>query len=139
MDVLTKEQRKKNMSHIRSSDTQIEVKLRKALWHAGIRYRKNDKRLPGKPDIAITKHKIAVFCDSSFFHGRDFDTKKPVGTNREFWEAKIRRNMERDREVDRQLEEAGWLVLRFWDTEINKETDRCVAEIAAAVSARKTE
>lgn len=79
MDNLTPEQRKKNMSHIRSKDTSIEVRLRKALWHEGIRYRKNYTDLPGKPDIAVTKYKIAVFCDSSFFHGRDFASKKSRG------------------------------------------------------------
>jgi DNA mismatch endonuclease (patch repair protein) len=90
MDDLTPEQRRKNMQHIRSTDTSIEIKLRKALWHEGIRYRKNYKALPGKPDIAITKYRIAVFCDSSFWHGRDFEKKKPVATNHQYWDAKIR-------------------------------------------------
>ena len=80
-DVMTPEQRRKNMQHIRSKDTSIELKLRHALWHHGIRYRKNYKALPGKPDIAITKYKIAVFCDSSFWHGKNISTKKPVQTN----------------------------------------------------------
>ena len=91
MDDLTPEQRRKNMQHIRSKDTSIEIKLRKALWHEGIRYRKNYKALPGKPDIAITKYRIAIFCDSSFWHGRDFDKKKPVETNHNYWDAKIKR------------------------------------------------
>ena len=71
MDRLTKEQRHKNMSHIKSKDTKIEVKLRKALWHKGYRYRKNYSQLPGKPDIVLTKFKIVIFCDSEFFHGKD--------------------------------------------------------------------
>lgn len=70
MDVMTREQRHKAMSHIRSKDTSIEVKLRKALWLRGYRYRKNYKELPGKPDIALTKYKIAIFCDSEFFMER---------------------------------------------------------------------
>ena len=68
-DVMTPEQRSRAMSHIKGKDTSIEVLLRKALWHKGIRYRKNYKKLPGTPDIAITKYKIAIFCDSEFFHG----------------------------------------------------------------------
>ena len=72
MDNLSKEQRRKNMQHIRSTNTSIEVILRKALWKEGIRYRKNYKDLPGNPDIAITKYKIAIFCDGEFFHGKEF-------------------------------------------------------------------
>ena len=128
-DDMTSEQRRKNMQHIRSKDTSIEIKLRNALWHEGIRYRKNYKKIPGKPDIAITKYRIAVFCDSSFWHGRDFDTKKPVDTNHDYWDKKIRRNMERDQEVNQLLRAEGWTVLRFWDVEINKELDKCVQAI----------
>ena len=133
MDNLTPEQRKKNMSHIRSKDTSIEVRLRKALWHEGIRFRKNYTDLPGKPDIAVTKYKIAVFCDSSFFHGRDFASKKKPGTNQEYWDKKIRRNMERDDEVDRQIRAMGRTVLRFWDTDINKCLSECVKTVKDAI------
>ncbi len=133
MDDLTPEQRRKNMQHIRSKDTSIEIKLRKALWHEGIRYRKNYKVLPGKPDIAITKYRIAIFCDSSFWHGRDFEKKKPVATNHQYWDAKIKRNMERDKEVNQQLRAAGWTVLRFWDIEINKSMDECINTVIEAV------
>ena len=132
-DDLTAEQRRKNMQRIRSKDTSIEIKLRNALWHEGIRYRKNYKDLPGKPDIAITKYQIAVFCDSSFWHGRDFETKKPVDTNHEYWDAKIRRNMERDQEVNQQLKELGWIVLRFWDMDINKHLNECVQTVKDAI------
>lgn len=121
------------MQHIRSKDTSIEIKLRKALWHEGIRYRKNYKVLPGKPDIAITKYRIAIFCDSSFWHGRDFEKKKPVATNHQYWDAKIKRNMERDKEVNKQLRATGWTVLRFWDIEINKNMDECVNTVIEAV------
>ena len=132
-DDMTPEQRRKNMQHIRSKDTSIEIKLRNALWHEGIRYRKNYKKIPGKPDIAITKHRIAVFCDSSFWHGRDFDTKKPVDTNHEYWDKKIRRNMERDQEVNQQLKAMGWTVLRFWDVEINKRLEECVKTVKETI------
>lgn len=74
MDDMTPAQRHRNMQHIRSKDTQIEVILRKALWHAGIRYRKYYDTLPGKPDIVITKYKIAIFCDGEFFHGKNWNT-----------------------------------------------------------------
>ncbi|WP_029201800.1 very short patch repair endonuclease [Oribacterium sp. NK2B42] len=132
-DDMIPEQRRRNMQHIRSKDTSIEVKLRTALWHEGIRYRKNYKKLVGKPDIVITKYRIAVFCDGSFWHGRNFDTKKPVDTNHEYWDTKIRRNMARDDEVDKQLKAEGWTVLRFWDAEINKHLEDCVKTIKEAV------
>lgn len=129
MDNLTKEQRKKNMQNIRATDTDIELILRKALWEAGIRYRKNLKTLPGKPDIALTKYKIAIFCDSSFWHGKDYEKKKKPETNAEYWQKKIERNMERDREVEAELRGLGWTVFRFWDDEIKKNTDECVRAV----------
>lgn len=132
MDVLTPEQRRKNMQRIRSKDTTIERTLRKALWHKGFRYRKNYKKLPGKPDIALTKYKIAVFCDSEFFHGKDWDLKKQQLLKSErssFWISKIERNMERDRENEQALRCLGWAVIRFWGREILKDTDECVKSI----------
>ena len=100
MDVLTPEQRRKNMQHIKSKDTTIEVALRRALWKKGYRYRKNYKKLPGKPDIVLTKYKIAIFCDSEFFHGKDWKIKKSKllnSKNSEYWISKIEKNMKRDR------------------------------------------
>lgn len=132
MDNLTQEQRRRNMQRIRSKDTSIEIRLRRALWAEGIRYRKNVKTLPGKPDIVIAKYKIAVFCDASFWHGRDFG-RKPVDVNHEYWDAKIRRNMQRDQEVNKQLRALGWTVLRFWDEEINKNLAECVRVVQEAV------
>lgn len=133
MDRLTEEQRRKCMSHIRSKDTKIEVSLRKALWHKGYRYRKNYKNLPGKPDIALTKYKIAVFCDSEFFHGKDWEESLLPqirrGSNSEFWEKKITANMDRDSEVNRKLESMGWIVIRFWGKDIKKNLDVCVKTI----------
>ena len=133
MDVMSKEQRHKTMSHIRSKDTKIECVLRKALWEKGIRYRKNYKRLPGSPDIAITKYKIAIFCDSEFFHGYNWEQKRErVSTNREFWIKKIERNMKRDRENDKSLRFLEWTVIRFWGHEIIKDPDGCVRAIEEA-------
>ena len=134
MDDLTIEQRRKNMQHIRSKDTSIEVALRTALWHEGIRYRKNYTELIGKPDIVITKYRIVVFCDSSFWHGRNFDTKKPVDTNHEYWDKKIRRNIARDEEVNQRLKAEGWMVLRFWDVDINKHLDECVKAVRESIA-----
>lgn len=111
--------------------------MRKALWHAGIHYKKNYSILPGKPDIAITKYKIAVFCDSSFWHGKDYESKKPVETNHEFWDTKIRKNMDRDRQVNLQLESMGWIVLHFWDTEISKNIGECIQAVREAILLRK--
>lgn len=135
-DNLTKEQRHKNMSHIKSRDTSIEVKLRKELWKKGYRYRKNYNKIPGKPDIAITKYKIAIFCDSEFFHGKDWEVLKPrlqKGDNADYWIPKIQRNRERDDEVNKELLFLGWTVIRFWGKDIIKNTDECVKVIDEAV------
>lgn len=129
MDRLTAEQRHKNMQRIRNKDTSIEVLFRKALWERGFRYRKNYKDLPGKPDIVLTKYKLAIFCDSEFFHGKDWDELEAQllrGKNPDFWIKKIRRNMERDAEVDQQLHAMGWEVLRFWGKDISKNISDCV-------------
>lgn len=123
MDVLTPEQRQKNMKSIKSTNTSIELCLRKALWKNGIRYRKNYKNLPGKPDIAITKYKIAIFCDSEFWHGKDWDKLKlrlSKGERGGYWINKIARNIERDREIDKELKAMGWKVVHFWGNDIKK-------------------
>lgn len=136
MDNLTKEQRRKNMQHIRSKDTSIEVKLRKALWHRGYRYRKNDNRLPGKPDIVLTKYKIAIFCDSEFFHGKDWEVLKPrleKGNNSQYWISKISKNRERDDEVNKKLLFEGWTVIRFWGKDIQKNIEECVRVVEETV------
>jgi DNA mismatch endonuclease (patch repair protein) len=134
MDVLNPEQRHKCMSHIRSKNTSIEILLRKALWHEGIRYRKDYSKLPGKPDIAITKYKIAIFCDGELWHGKDWKTKKEkIKTNRDYWIPKIERNMERDIENEKKLENMGWTVIRFWGKEIKKYLMECVNEIKVTI------
>ncbi len=129
-DVMTPEQRSRTMRHIKGKDTSIELLLRKALWRKGIRYRKNYKKLPGAPDIAITKYKIAIFCDSEFFHGYNWEIKKQkLGNNREYWIKKIERNMERDRENDFKLIAMDWVPVHFWGQEIQKQTDECVGAV----------
>ena len=127
-DDLKPEQRKKNMQHIRSKDTKAEIMFRKALWTKGIRYRKNFALLPRKPDIAITKHRIAIFVDGDFWHARGHEDNpgEQISTNKEYWIPKLKRNVERDRYVDELLLEKGWLVLRFWESDIKKDLDRCL-------------
>lgn len=136
MDKLTPEQRHRNMQNIKAKDTSIECILRKALWSKGYRYRKNYKDLPGKPDIVLTKYKIAIFCDSEFFHGKDWEQLEKQlrrGKNADFWIAKISRNMERDTEINAELKGLGWTVLRFWGKEIKKHTDECVNVVQETV------
>ena len=126
----------KNMSRIKGKDTRIEVLLRKALWAKGYRFRKNYNFLPGRPDIALTKYKIAIFCDSEFFHGKDWDAlqqKLESGKNPEYWISKISRNIERDKEKDDALISCGWTVIHFWGKEILKNTDECVKAIEETI------
>lgn len=130
MDNHTPEQRRRNMQSIRSKDSEIEIILRKKLWEKGLRYRKNYNKIIGKPDIVFIKKKIAIFCDSSFWHGREYPKNvKRIGTNAEYWNKKILRNMERDREVNEKLSSSGWTVLRFWDDEIKNSIDECIQKV----------
>lgn len=133
MDRHTPEQRSKNMAAVKSSGTSFEIALGKALWTFGLRYRKNNKTVFGKPDFTFKKYKLAVFVDSEFFHGKDFQTKKMPATNAEFWEKKISRNIERDKEVNAHLEAAGWTVIRFWSEEVKKNLEGCVELIKTAI------
>ena len=130
------EQRRKTMSKIRGKNTTIEVTLQKALWAKGYRYRKNYKKLPGSPDICLTKYRIAIFCDSEFFHGKDWEILKPrleKSNNSNFWISKISRNRERDEEVNKQLLFMGWTVIRFWGNDIKKNTDECVKVVEETI------
>ena len=131
MDTLTKEQRHKNMKSIRSKDTKAEILLRKKIWHLGVRYRKHYKILPGKPDIAITKYRVVVFVDGDFWHARGHEQNpgEQIGTNQPFWRKKLKRNVERDKEINEKLLELGWIVLRFWESDIKKNLNQCVEEI----------
>lgn len=124
------------MQRIKAKDTSIEVKLRKALWSKGYRYRKNYGSLPGKPDIALTKYKIAIFCDSEFFHGKDWEVLKPrleKSNNSQYWINKISRNRERDDEINKKLLFEGWTVIRFWGKDIQKNVDECVRVVEETI------
>ena len=130
----TKEQISHNMQQVKNKDSQIEVLLRKELWSRGLRYRKNVNRIYGKPDIVFIGKKVAVFCDSEFWHGYNWEErKKDFKSHQEFWIPKIERNMERDAEVTAKLESEGWTVLRFWGNEIKKNSAQCADIIEKAV------
>lgn len=126
----------KNMSKIHSKDTSIELLLRKALWAKGLRYRKNYKALPGSPDIVITRYKIAIFCDSEFFHRKDWEILKlrlEKGKNPDYWIKKIERNRARDWENDKKLLLLGYTVLHFWGQDIAKHTEECLKTIEETI------
>lgn len=134
----TSEQISFNMKQIKNKNSKIELILRKALWKKGMRYRKNVTSIIGKPDIVFLRKKIAVFCDSEFWHGYDWENrKKDFKSHQEFWIPKIERNIERDKEVNKKLINEGWTVIRFWGKEIQKETDKCVDIIEKAVKGNK--
>lgn len=126
----TSKKRSKIMSGIKGKNTRPEVRLRKALWHAGLRYRKHDKHLPGTPDIISKKYKVAIFVDGEFWHGHNWSTKKAsIKSNRAFWIPKIERNIQRDTENTLALERLGYTVFRFWTHEIKHELGHCIKQI----------
>lgn len=126
----TTKTRSKQMSKIRGKDTKPEIKFRKALWHLGYRYRKNYKKLIGKPDIVLQKYKTVIFIDGEFWHGYQWNEKKgKIKSNRDFWIPKIERNIQRDKEVNRALKEKGYKVFRFWQHEIKKQLHSCLSEV----------
>ena len=138
MDNITSAQRRKNMQAIKSKDSKIECLLRSVLWKRGYRYRKNDSRLEGKPDIVLSKYKIVIFCDSEFWHGYDWEVRKEdIKSNRAFWIQKIESNIKRDATVNEILTAQGWRVLRFWGKDIQKHLEACMEEIEKAVERNK--
>ena len=135
----TKEQISFNMQQVKNKDSKIEVLLRKELWSRGLCYRKNVNRIYGKPDIVFIGKKVAVFCDSEFWHGYNWEErKKDFKSHQEFWIPKIERNMERDVEVTARLQSEGWTVIRFWCNEIKKNTVRCADIVEQVIKERVT-
>lgn len=125
------------MARVKSSGTKIETVLGAAMWKRGIHYRKQYRKIPGRPDFAVVHAKIAIFCDSSFWHGRGWpEAAAAFRTNRDFWLPKIAANIRRDVEVNELLDRLGWIVLRFWDTDILKRTDGCVESVLRALDMR---
>lgn len=134
MDNHTPEQRTKNMKAIKNKGSRIEVMLQKELWHRGLRYRKNAANVYGKPDIVFMGKKVAVFCDSEFFHGYDWENKRnEIKSNRDFWLPKIERNIQRDIEVTEKLKSEGWTVIRFWGKDIKNNLKECADIIENAL------
>lgn len=138
MDNRSSEQRRKNMQAVKNKDSKIELLLRKELWSRGLRYQKNSKKVFGHPDIVFIGKKVAVFCDSEFWHGYDWENRKQdIKSNREFWIPKIERNIQRDAEVNEKLQAEGWTVLRFWGKEIIKDAPACADIIEMNLYRRK--
>ena len=134
-DVLTTEQRHKNMSHIRGKDTSIELLLRKKLFSLGYGYRKNVKELPGKPDLVFPKYKTVIFVNGCFWHrhpGCQYTTMPK--TRIEFWQAKFDRTVERDQENYAKLEDLGWKVCIVWECEIKSDFEQVISEITGILS-----
>ena len=138
MDKLNPEQRKKCMRANKSTGTKPELVLAKAMWALGLRYRKNSGSIFGKPDFSFKKYKVAVFVDGEFWHGKDWEQKKvEIKGNREFWIAKIERNIQRDIEVTGRLKAEGWMVLRFWSNDVVEDTTSCAEKVKEIIRARR--
>ena len=133
----------KIMSAVKSKDTRPELRLRKALWKEGLRYRVNYKKLPGKPDIVFTKLKVVVFCDGDFWHGHNWAIRGQSSLQEElsgyskYWKDKILRNIERDEENNKALKAQGWRVVRIWESDIKNDLDRCVDTVKEALFEQK--
>lgn len=139
MDIFTPAQRRKIMQHVKSKNTKPELFLRKKLWSNGVRYRIYGKNIIGKPDIYLKKLKIAIFIDSDFWHGRLYLQGKSIPkSNKDYWLKKFKRNIQRDKKVTKELRAQGWIVLRFWESNIYKNTDECIFVIMSTISSRKT-
>ena len=136
-DVLTPEQRRKNMSHIHSKNTSPELKLRKLLWDSGIRGYRIHYHLPGKPDIVFTKKKVVIFVDGCFWHKCPVCLRPPA-INTKFWNEKLQKNVERDLRINSDLQSAGWVVLRFWEHEIRKSPEDVLTRICAELERADT-
>ncbi len=136
-DVLTKEQRSHCMSAIRGKDTKPEILLRKALWNRGYRYRLKN-RLPGRPDIVFPTERVAVFVDGCFWHGCPEHYRKPA-TNAGFWREKIRKNTQRDKEVNALLKSEGWKVLRIWEHAVRDNPEACARQVIRALEAKRAQ
>ena len=131
---------RERMSRVRLKGGKAEVLLAKALWHRGYRYRKNDKRLPGSPDIAVLKHRIAVFVDGEFWHGKDWQTRKDrLNRNREYWIEKIQENMARERRDDELLAQAGWTPIHFWEKDVLKDPEGCASAVEELILSQLTD
>lgn len=127
---------RRRMGKVRLKNGKAETILAKMIWHKGYRYRRNYKKLPGSPDIAILRFRIAVFVDGEFWHGENWEERKAkLRHNREYWIEKIEENMARDKRVDAQLKELGWIPIHFWEKQVLKNTDECLNAILELINA----
>lgn len=128
---------RKRMSKVRLKNGKAETILAKRLWHEGYRYRRNYKKLPGSPDIALTKYRVVIFVDGELWHGENWEERKvKLKHDREYWIEKIEENMARDKRVDSQLQEMGWITIHFWEKQVLKHTDECVKTVIELISNR---
>jgi len=131
----TTKKRSHIMSKIRGKNTKPELLFRKALWKENVRYRVDNKKIPGKPDVSIQKYKLAIFIDGEFWHGYNWDERKvQIKSNKGFWVPKIERNMQRDQQVNRQLNDMGYTVFRFWEQEIKNELNKCINDVLVYIA-----
>ncbi len=129
---------RKRMSKVRLKNGKAEAILAKRLWREGYRYRRNYKKLPGSPDIALTKYHVAVFVDGEFWHGENWEERKSkLKHNREYWIEKIEENIARDKRVDGKLKDMDWISVHFWEKQVLKNTDECVRVILELIDKRK--
>jgi len=134
----TSEKRSRAMSRVRSKDSKPEMILRRALWAKNVRYRLHEKSLPGKPDIAIKKYKLAIFVDGEFWHGFDWESRRErIKSNRRFWLPKIERNMQKDERTNRALRSMGYTVFRFWSQDLLKNLPAVLNQIDLYLESRK--
>ncbi|HWZ36102.1 MAG TPA: very short patch repair endonuclease [Mucilaginibacter sp.] len=118
------------MTRIKSANTKSEIRLRKALFAKGVRFRLHNKFLFGNPDIAIRKYKLAIFIDGEFWHGYNWAKKKDkISANRDYWIPKIEKNIARDILVNKHYENSGWTIFRFWEKDINRDLENCIDKI----------
>ena len=123
------------MANVHLKESKAEIALAKELWKKGLRYRKNYRVLPGSPDIAILRYRVAIFVDGEFWHGKDWESRKEkLKSNREYWIAKIEENIARDKRNDDLLTDLGWIPIHFWEKDVNKETESCVSQIMKIIS-----
>lgn len=124
----------KRMSHVKTKKNSAEVMLAKSLWHKGYRYRLNYKELPGSPDIALTKYRIAIFIDGEFWHGKDFEQRKTkLKNNKDYWIEKIQENIDRDLKNDKLLKQMEWYPIHFWSNDVIKYCNQCVEEVICLI------
>lgn len=122
------------MQSVKATGSVIETTLAKALWRRGHRYRKNDRSVFGVPDLTLKRHKLAIFVDSEFWHGKNWNQRKhDIKSNQDYWINKIERNIQRDKLVNKVLKQEGWFVLRFWGNDIIHKLPNCIAKIESAI------